>query len=192
MEDPSTDLEINCRAQLSILEACRRHNPQATVVFASTRQIYGRPQYLPVDEKHLLRPVDVNGINKIAGESYHLVYHDVYGIRACSLRLTNTIGPRMRVKDARQTFLGIWVRLLLEGRPFDVWGGEQLRDFTDVDDCADALMVAATSDAAPGRFFNLGGTEVVSLKSLAEKLVKAAGQGSFQIREFPAERKRID
>jgi UDP-glucose 4-epimerase len=192
MEDPNTDLEINARAQLSILEACRRHNPGVTVVFASTRQIYGRPEYLPVDEKHPLRPVDVNGINKIAGESYHLVYHDAYGLHTRSLRLTNTIGPRMRVKDARQTFLGIWIRLLLEGRPFEVWEGDQLRDFTDVEDCVDALLISAASPAADGRFFNLGGTEVVSLKQLAGMLVEAAGEGTFSVRSFPAERKRID
>ena len=124
MHDPETDLEINCRAQLSILEACRKHNPAIKIVFASTRQIYGKPEYLPVDEKHLLRPVDVNGINKMAGEWYHILYNNVYGIRACALRLTNTYGPRMRVKDARQTFLGVWIRLVLEGKPFDVWGGE--------------------------------------------------------------------
>src|SRR5574340_544938 len=121
MNDPFTDLGINSTAQLSILEACRRCNPTAKIVFASTRQIYGRPQYLPVDEKHPLLPVDVNGINKIAGEMYHLLYSKVYGIPATSLRLTNTYGPRMRVKDARQTFLGIWVRRLLEGQPILVF-----------------------------------------------------------------------
>jgi UDP-glucose 4-epimerase len=123
MDHPHVDLDINCRSQLSILEACRRYNPGVKIVFASTRQIYGRPDYLPVDEKHPLRPVDVNGINKIAGESYHLVYNDVHGLRTTSLRLTNTIGPRMRVKDDRQTFLGYWVRRLLEGEPIEVWGG---------------------------------------------------------------------
>src|SRR4030042_5449379 len=129
LEDPYTDLDINCRAQLSILEACHHYNPGIKVVFASTRQIYGRPDYLPVDEKHLLRPVDINGINKMAGEWYHILYNNVFGVRASSLRLTNTIGPRMRVKDARQTFVGLWVRLLLEGQPFEVWGGGQLREF---------------------------------------------------------------
>ncbi|MGH7785984.1 MAG: NAD-dependent epimerase/dehydratase family protein, partial [Candidatus Binatia bacterium] len=120
MHDPFTDLDINCRAQLSILEACRTANPSIKVVFASTRQIYGRPDRLPVDEQHLLRPVDVNGINKMAGEWYHVLYNNVYGLRASALRLTNTIGPRMRIKDARQTFLGLWVRLLLEGQPIEV------------------------------------------------------------------------
>src|ERR1051325_4623546 len=134
MHDPYTDLEINCRAQLSILEACRKHNPQVKIVFASTRQIYGKPKSLPVNEEHLLRPTDVNGINKMAGEWYHILYNNVYGLRACALRLTNTIGPRMRIKDARQTFLGVWIRLLVEGRPFEVWDGSQLRDLTYVDD----------------------------------------------------------
>jgi nucleoside-diphosphate-sugar epimerase len=192
MHDPFTDLEINAKSQLYILEACRRYNPEVKIVFASTRQIYGKPQYLPVDENHPLRPVDINGVNKLAGEWYHLLYNDVYGIRTCVLRLTNTYGPRMRVKDARQTFLGIWVRLLLEGKPFEVWGGEQLRDFTYVDDAVEAFLLAATCEQANGRVYNLGGCEVVSLKELADLLIAANGGGEYQIHEFPADRKRID
>jgi nucleoside-diphosphate-sugar epimerase len=138
MQNPFADLEINCRAQLSILEVCRRHNPAVRIVFASTRQIYGRPDYLPVDEQHPVRPVDVNGINKMAGEWYHILYNNVYGLRAAALRLTNTIGPRMRVKDARQTFVGVWVRNVIEGGEIEVWGGDQLRDFNYVDDVVDA------------------------------------------------------
>jgi len=192
MQDPYTDLEINCRAQLSILETCRQYNPNIKIVFASTRQIYGKPDYLPVDEKHLLRPTDVNGINKMAGEWYHILYNNVYGIRACALRLTNTYGPRMRIRDARQTFLGIWIRLLLEGKPFEVWGGEQLRDFTYVDDAVEAMMLAATKDQAPGQVYNLSGCEVISLNELAALLVKLNGGGDFQVHAFPEERKRID
>ncbi len=192
MLDPYTDLEINCRAQLSILEACRKHNPSVKVVFASTRQLYGKPYYLPVDEKHLKQPVDVNGINKMAGEWYHILYNNVYGIRACSLRLTNTYGPRMRVKDARQTFLGLWIRQLVEGKPFEVWEGHQLRDFTYVDDAVDAFLMAAASEAANGEIFNLGGECVVSLKELAELLVEVNGGGEFVTRSYPPNRKRID
>jgi UDP-glucose 4-epimerase len=192
MQDPHADLEINCRAQLSILEACRRHNPRLKVVFASTRQIYGVPEYLPVDEKHLLRPVDVNGINKMAGEWYHILYNNVYGIRACALRLTNTYGPRMRVKDARQTFLGLWIRQILEGRPFEVWGGAQQRDFTYVDDAVDAFVAAAVHREADGQVFNVGGTEVVTLKELADLLVEANGGGTYTVQGFPPERRRID
>ena len=192
MSDPQTDLDINCRAQLAILEACRQHNPRIRIVFASTRQIYGKPDYLPVDERHPLRPVDVNGINKIAGESFHLLYSRVHGIRATALRLTNTIGPRMRVKDARQTFVGVWIRRLVEGKPFEVWGGEQLRDFTYVDDAVEAFLLAAAREAAIGEVFNLGGPPRVTLRELAEMLVRLNGSGVFDVREFPAERKKID
>jgi UDP-glucose 4-epimerase len=192
MQDPYTDLEINCRAQLSILEACRKCNPAIKIVFASTRQIYGKPEHLPVDERHLLRPVDVNGINKMAGEWYHILYNNVYGVRACALRLTNTIGPHMRVKDARQTFLGIWIRLLVEGKPFEVWDGQQLRDFTYVDDAVDAFLLAAASEEANGGVFNLGGDCVISLKALADLLIEVNGSGKYVVRSFPPDRKRID
>jgi UDP-glucose 4-epimerase len=192
MKDPFTDLEINCRSQLSILETCRKYNPDVKVIFASTRQIYGKPDYLPVDEKHLLRPVDVNGINKMAGEWYHILYNNVYGIRAAALRLTNTYGPCMRVKDARQTFLGIWIRQLVEGKPFEVWEGGQLRDFNFVEDVVDAFLVAAVSDSINGKALNLGSAEVISLKSLADKLIAVNGGGSYSVRDFPPESKRID
>lgn len=192
MTDPQTDLDINCRAQLAILEACRLHNPSVRIVFASTRQIYGRPDYLPVDEKHPLRPVDVNGINKLAGESFHLLYSRVHGIRATALRLTNTIGPRMRIKDARQTFVGVWIRRLLEGEPFEVWGGDQLRDFTYVDDAVEAFVRAAASPAAVGMLFNLGGPPPIALESLAELLVEINRGGSYVVKAFPGDRKKID
>jgi len=193
MTDPMTDLEINAAAQLSILEACRRHNPRVKVVFASTRQLYGRPQYLPVDEKHPARPVDVNGINKLAGEQYHLLYNEVYGIRSCALRLTNTYGPGMRVKDARQTFLGVWIRNAIQGKPILVYGdGSQLRDFNYVDDAVDALLAAATDPRAEREVFNLGSEEVISLKALAEKLIAVHRGGNFEIVPFPPERKAID
>ena len=191
MLDPFTDLEINSRAQLSILEACRHFNPNIKIVFAGTRQVYGKPDYLPVDEKHLLRPVDVNGINKLAGEQYHILYNNVYKIRACALRLTNTYGPRMRIKDARQTFVGVWIRQILEGQPIEVWGGEQLRDFNYVDDAVNAMLMAASSDKANGKIFNLGDSRIINLKDLAELFIKIAG-GSFHIKEFPQERKLID
>src|SRR5688572_7057041 len=193
MEDPQTDLAINATAQLSILEVCRKINPGIKVVFASTRQIYGRPSYLPVDEKHPTNPIDVNGINKLAGEKYHLLYHDVYGIQTCALRLTNTYGPGMRIKDARQTFLGAWIRQLLEGRPIEVFGdGSQLRDFNYVDDCVDALLLAAVSKVAIGKVYNLGSDEVINLRNLAERMKELHCGGSFKLVPFPTDRKVID
>src|SRR5262245_18652040 len=192
MEDPYTDLEINCRSQISILETCRKYNPTIKVVFASTRQIYGKPDSLPVTEDYLLRPMDVNGINKMAGEWYHILYNNVFGITACALRLTNTYGPRMRIKDARQTFLGIWIRLLVEGKPFEVWEGQQLRDFTYVDDAVEALLLTAACEQANGQTMNLGGDCVVSLNELAKLLVQANGSGEYSIRSYPPDRKSID
>ncbi|MFN7085989.1 MAG: NAD-dependent epimerase/dehydratase family protein [Burkholderiales bacterium] len=193
MTDPQTDLAINAAAQLSILEACRLHNPEVKIVFASTRQLYGKPQYLPVDEAHPVRPVDVNGINKLAGEWYHLLYNNIYGIRACALRLTNTYGPGMRVKDARQTFLGIWLRNVVEGRPILVFGdGTQLRDFNYVDDVVEALLLAALDSRADGQVFNLGSREVISLGKLARLLTELHPGARFEMAPFPAERKAID
>jgi UDP-glucose 4-epimerase len=193
MTDPYTDLEINCRAQLSLLEACRLVNPDARIVFASTRQIYGRPEYLPVDERHPINPVDVNGINKTAGEWYHLLYGQVYGIPVCVLRLTNTYGPRMRVKDARQTFLGYWLRQIVAGEEIAVFGdGLQKRDFNYVDDAVDAFLLAATRDEAIGKTYNLGDSEVINLLDLAGKLVELNGSGSFKVVPFPEDRKAID
>lgn len=193
MTEPMIDLNINTAAQLHILEACRLHNRDLKIVFASTRQVYGRPEYLPVDEKHPIRPIDVNGINKLAGEWYHLLYNDVYGIRACALRLTNTYGPGMRVKDARQTFLGIWIRQLIEQKPIQIFGsGEQRRDFNFVTDVVEALLGAAASRDADGQVFNLGHHEHVSLKELAALLVQLNGNGRYESIPFPEDRKAID
>ena len=193
MTDPHTDLDINATSQLTILEACRKQNVGIKIVFASTRQIYGKPDYLPVDELHPIRPVDVNGINKLAGERYHLLYNNVYGIRACALRLTNTYGPAMRVKDARQTFLGIWVKLLLEGKPIKVFGdGKQLRDFNYVDDCVDALLLAGASDKSNGKVYNLGSNDVLDLVSLAQIMTELGYGGAYELVAFPPERLAID
>ena len=193
MTDPHTDLAINADAQLSILEAARHLNPSVRIVFAGTRQIYGKPDYLPVDEQHPIRPVDVNGVNKVAGEWYHLLYHQVYGIPTTSLRLTNTYGPGMRVRDARQTFLGIWIQQALRGQNITVFGdGLQRRDFTYVDDCVDALLLAGSRPAAVGKVYNLGGSEVVSLVDVARTITEIEPATSHQLLDFPEDRKRID
>ena len=193
MRDPYTDLEINCRSQLTILEACRYNNPGAKVVFAGTRQIYGRPSSLPVDETHLVRPTDVNGINKAAGEYYHLVYNNVFGVRACSLRLTNVYGPRQLVKHNRQGFIGWFIRLAIEQKTIQIFGdGSQLRDFVYVDDAADAFLRAGASDACNGEAFNVGGDAPISHRELTTLLIDVAGAGRVEYVEWPAEKKAID
>ena len=193
MRDPFTDLEINCRSQLSILEACRRHNPQTKVVFAGTRQVYGQPASLPVTEEHLVRPVDVNGINKVAGEYYHLLYNDVHGIRACSLRLTNVFGPRQLIKHNRQGFIGWFIRLAVEDREIEIFGdGSQLRDFVYVDDAAEAFLAAGASDACNGHVYNVSGSEPLSLRDVAALLVEVARCGRVRYVPWPADKKAID
>ncbi|MAG44557.1 NAD-dependent epimerase [bacterium] len=193
MEDPHADLEINCRAQLSFLKACRKYNPKVKIVFAGTRQVYGKPSYLPVDEKHLLQPTDVNGINKMAGEWYHILYNNVHGIKTVSLRLTNTYGPRQLMKHGRQGFIPFFAKQVLLGETINIFGdGQQKRDFNYVDDVVSAILLAAASNKANGEIFNLGGKRAYSLKEFTEILIKVAGQGSYKFIPWPKEKKRID
>src|SRR5258706_2683949 len=191
MKDPFTDLEINCKSQLSILESCRHHNPEIKIVFAGTRGQYGRAQYQPVDEKHPLAPTDVNGINNNAGEAYHLLYNDVYGIRATSLRLTNTYGPRHQMKHHRQGIINWFVRQAIEGKEIPIYGdGTQLRDTNYVDDVVEALLLAGLNEQANGQVFNLGG-DPASVVELATTITSLAG-GTFRLIPFPESAKAIE
>ena len=193
MRDPYTDLDINCRSQLSILEACRKFNPRVKVVFAGTRQVYGKPDSLPVTEDHLVRPTDVNGINKAAGENYHILYNNVFNVRACSLRLTNVYGPRQLIRHNRQGFIGWFIRLALEGREIQIFGdGSQIRDFVYVDDAVDAFLRAGASEPCNGQVFNVGGSEPMSHYDLAKLLIDVAGAGSVRHVPWPADKKAID
>lgn len=192
MRDPLGDLGSNVHGHVVLLDSCRRLVPKAKIVFASTRQIYGRPTYCPVDESHPVIPVDVNGINKSAGENYHTLYYKIYGLHTVCLRLTNTFGPGMRISDARQNFLGIWIRRVVEDESFEVWGGMQKRDLTYVDDVVEAFLAAGVCSVPEHRVFNIGGSPAISLSALGELLVKVAGSGRLEKREFPEERRRID
>lgn len=193
MRDPYTDLEINCRSQLSILEACRKFNQNIKIVFAGTRQQYGKAKYLPVDESHLMQPVDVNGINKLAGEHYHILYNNVYGIRACSLRLTNTYGPRLLMKHDRQGFIPVFVRQAMNGEEIKIFGdGRQRRDYNYIEDVVRAFLMAAVSPETDGQVYNLGSREVVPHLQFVKTLLEVIGKGSYVIVPFPPEKKRID
>jgi UDP-glucose 4-epimerase len=194
IEDPQTDLDINCRSQLSLLEACRQNNADIRIVFAASRQQYGRPRFLPVTEEHPQVPVDVNGINLVAGESYHLLYHSIHGIRAVSLRLTNTYGPHLLMRHGRQGFLTTFIRLAIEGKPIRVFGdGSQVRDFTYVSDAVDAFLRVAVNGAAYGEAFNVGGAGPVPLIEVAHLCQELAGQGgTVETVPFPPERQKID
>ncbi len=191
--DPLSDIAVNAVAQVRLIQAAREAAPDAVVVHASTRQFYGRVEKLPVDESQPVAPTDANGVSKFAGEQYWLLEHRVRGRPVVSLRLTNCYGPRLRIRDARQTFLGIWIRCVLEGRPFEVWGGAQLRDMTYVDDVTEAFLQAADAPACHGRIFNIGGPPPASLHDIAEMMVRIAGPPArYTTREFPADRATID
>lgn len=193
MIDPFTDLEINSRSQLFILEACRKCNPDIRVIFTSTRQIYGIPQHLPINEAHPLCPIDVNGINKVSGERYHLLYHQVHDINCVVLRLTNTYGPRQLVKHNKQGFIGWFVRKIVRGEKIQIFGdGSQLRDLNFVDDVVEALLLAGVNKQAYGEVFNLGSNEHISLKELVELMISVRGKGSYELVAFPKEKKKID
>jgi UDP-glucose 4-epimerase len=193
MVDPYTDLEINVRSQVSILEACRKNNREVKIIYTSTRQLYGKPVYLPVDEKHPILPTDANGINKLSGELYHILYNNVYGVRTVSLRLTNTYGPRQLLKHSRQGFIGWFIRNIVGGDEIQIYGdGSQVRDFNYVDDVVDAMLLSAVSENANGEIYNLGGQEPISLKSLAELLIEINGSGSYRLVPFPPDKKLID
>lgn len=193
MSDPYTDLQINARSQLSMLEACRKYNPGIKIVFASTRQVYGKPEYLPVDEKHPLRPTDVNGINKVAAESYHVLYHNVYGIKTVCLRMTNTYGPRLLMKHKRQGFIGWFVRQLIDERDIEIFGdGRQLRDLNYIDDAIEAFLICASDDSLNGQIYNLGSSPPISLEDIAKLLIGINGSGTYRLVPFPEENRRID
>lgn len=193
MNNPYIDLEINTKSQISILEACRKYNPKIKIVFASTRQIYGKPEYLPVDEKHPLSPIDINGVNKLAGEWYHAIYHNVYGIKTVCLRLTNTYGPRLLVKHNRQGFIGWFIRRVIEGKEIEIYGdGKQLRDLNYIDDCIQALLISACDDSLNGQIFNLGNHPPITLENIAKLIIKINGSGSYRFVSFSEENKKID
>jgi len=192
MRDPLTDLEINCVSQLSLLECCRQKNSSAKVVFASTRQLYGRPRYLPVDEDHPCAPVDVNGINKLAAEMYYTLYQQVHGTDTVSLRLTNTYGPRMDLANQNKGFAGIFLQRALRGETIQIYGsGQQKRDFNYVDDVVEALLLAATTSGLSGQTFNLGHQRSYTLLEFVDVLRRFA-TFDVELVSFPTDAAAID
>ncbi len=192
MQDPLVDLDINCRSQLSLLECCRRENPTARLVLASTRQIYGKPQTLPVTESHPLGPTDINGVNKLAAEMYFKLYAEVYGLSTISLRLTNTYGPRMDLQNRKKGFVGVFIQQALRGERIRLFGdGQQRRDFNFVGDVTRALAVAGESLQVCGESFNIGHHEHYSLFEFVELLAKHCPT-EFEFVPFPRDLKAID
>jgi len=193
MADPLTDLEINCRGHLNLLQACREHNRTVKIVYTGTRGQYGRIHYTPVDERHPMNPTDANGITKLAGEHYHLLYNRAYGIRTTSLRLTNVYGPRHQMRHSRQGFIGWFIRQAMDGQTIQIFGdGGQLRDFNHVDDVVAALLMVATSEKADGEVFNLGSGTPISLADLVESVLRIVGKGDRKFVPYPEDRKQLE
>lgn len=193
MNMPQVDLQLNCATHLSLLEACRSFNPHVKIVFTSTRQVYGQPEYLPLDENHRVQPADLNGIHKRTTEMYLQLYRHAYGLKTVSLRLTNTYGPRQQLQHNRQGFIAWFVRQALNGEVIELFGdGKQRRDLNYVDDVVDALLLAGVSEEAEGKVFNLGNHEIISLAEVAEEVIKLTGRGRAVGVPFPVERQLID
>jgi nucleoside-diphosphate-sugar epimerase len=193
MADPLFDLDVNTRSHLAFLETVRRVDGNPALVYTSTRQIFGHPRYLPVDEEHPVSPVDVNGVNKYATEQFYMLYGEIYGMRSTAVRLTNVYGPRQRLRDDRQGFLPIFIRRSLEGEALQVFGdGSQERDCLYVDDVVECLMLAATTQEAVGQIFNIGNDERLTLSAIAESIVRATGSGRIEYAPWPPDRDAID
>lgn len=192
MSNPFLDLDINCRAQLCLLEACRKFNPTIKIIFAGTRNQYGKALYLPVDEKHIQEPTDINGINSIAAEKYHLLYCRIYGIGTVSVRMSNTFGPRHQMKHPKQGVLNWFIRLLIDRRQVKLFGdGSQIRDVNYIEDVVEALLLAASTKKASGQPYNLGG-QPLTLKDFVEKVIKILGGGKYRLIPFPKDKKAIE
>ena len=196
MDFPERDLQINTVAQLRFLIECQTSNPGVRVVYASTRQIYGVPGYLPVDEHHPIQPVDYNGVHKYVTSMYHMMLARAGAIDAVVLRLTNVYGPRMALDIPCQGFLSTFLRRLLLGRPLEVFGdGMQVRDPVYVDDAVDAFLAAGSLTPHPRtteRVYNIGGAERLTLNEIASIASEAAGLCVPVHRPFPERIKAID
>lgn len=193
MTDPEGDLRYNTLTHTRFLEMLRRVQPKARVVHASTRQVYGRPLRTPVDEQHPTRPLDVNGVAKLAGEQLHLVYAHAHGLPITSLRLTNVYGPRQRLTSDALGFLPVFIRTALQGGEIHLFGdGNQVRDCLHVDDVLDALVRAA-GPFGVGEVFNVGNHTSHTLAEIADTLCRVGAPGTAaHVTPWPDQQQRID
>lgn len=192
MADPLHDLDVNLRSQLQLLEVCRRSCSDATIITASTRQVYGRTLRHPVSESYSTLPVDVNGISKLAAEHCYRLYAEVYGLKTLSFRLTNTYGPRMDLRSPGRGFINACLSQALRGEPVTLFGsGEQIRDFTFVDDVVQAMLAGAEQTSDFGRTYNLSGSQPYSLREFVQTLSQHLPV-TIQTVPFPEERLAID
>ncbi len=193
MNNPLRDLSINCAAQLQFLNLCRLRNPKAAIIYASSRQVYGSPQYLPVDEKHPVNPVDFNGVHKHAAEGYHFLLRNQFHVHTICLRLGNIYGPRQAIDQDCRGFIDAFVRLAIEQRQIEVFGdGSQLRGLLYVDDAVQAFLKAGLSSRDADPVYNIGANQPVPLIEIAETLSRITGGPRPKLVPFHPERRVID
>ena len=190
---PLNDLDVNCRGHLNILEACRIFNPGAAIVFPSSRLVYGKPQYLPVDEKHPLAPESIYAVHKLAVENYHLIYGKLYGLKATILRISNPFGPFQPGEGRAYGIANSFIQAAVLGKPITLFGdGSQRRDYLFIDDLVACLLCAAQVPGSCGRTYNIGDGRGTSLLELAKMAVQAVGQGNIVHVPWPDEYRAIE
>jgi len=193
MKEPFLDIELNIVANLNLLEACRKFNGNAKIVYAGTRAQVGKAEYTPIDEKHPTNPVDVYGIDKLTAEKYLLLYSSAYGIKGVSIRSTNGFGPRHQMKHGLYGILNWFIRLALEGKTISVYGtGEQLRDYLYIDDIVNAMVSCGQSEKANGQIYNVSSGKGIKFIEMVKKIIEFSGKGKYELKPFPEERKMIE
>jgi len=187
--DPLLDLDINCKGHLQVLEACRRENPRAKLLFASSRFVYGRVEYNPVDENHPFNCLSIYGIHKLAGEKYYRFYHEAYGLKTVSVRIANPYGPRQQMKHSKYGIVNWFVRLALEGQPLTVFGdGQQRRDYIFNEDLADGCLALMLSPGTAGQVYNLGAGVGAPFIEMAHLVAAAVPGAEVRQVEWPQDR----
>lgn len=187
--DPLLDLDINCKGHILMLEACRRVNPRAKLLFASSRFVYGRIEYNPVDENHPFNCLSIYGINKLAGEKYYRFYHEAYGLNTVSVRIANPYGPRQQMKHSKYGIVNWFVRLALEGKPLTIYGdGRQRRDYIFNEDLAEAAVLLALTPGTAGQVYNLGTGTGAQFLEMAHLVSEAVPGTEVRLVEWPADR----
>jgi UDP-glucose 4-epimerase len=193
MKNPFPDIDINCRGNAVLLEAVRKNNPAARIVYASTRAVYGAPVSVPVSESTLPCPVDIYGADKLAAEHYHLIYHRAHGIPVVALRFSNGYGPRAQIKHPKYGILNWFIGLILRGETIRVFGdGAQLRDYTYADDMVEAFLLAGMRPEAVGKVYNVAAREQIRFIDMVRTLIDVAGRGAFEMIPWPDEYKKIE
>jgi len=191
--NPFPDIDINIKGTAILLEACRRHNPRARLIFSGTRGEYGPAVMLPVNEEQPLHPRGIYELSSLTAQKLFQIYHDNYDVRSVTLRLTNVYGPRAQMKHDRFGVANWFVRLALDGETIRVFGdGSYLRDFVYADDAVEAMLLCAATEAAYGEILNVGNNRACSFRELAEVITRQVEGARWELAPFSPERAALE